>query len=428
MLAVLEKCYAVLHGRRNSNAVSAQSAASTASTSTGNVLTKHMKKYIFDQVKTRLTRLDHSLYDIIWPSVKKLPQDYEFRSAMEKDLPAGIIAPDYYVYRVFDEFLEPIVKDMNGQKELGTQPDSTFLDGALQEDEVDIDLDLDPLGKNVCSGTLECTRNLEEFELPKYLNFGQLEAVERTVTSALLSEAVALALYPNATKEEIEEKGSGTYYTMNEVLEERSEVRVLLAANDLLVPLWNVPNSDRLHGKHWPYGRGVFVSNNANLAAWINVLDHLRIVTCTPSSKPGNIGLIYSRIYRLIRALNSSLRFKRDDKYGFLSARPSALGNTLKFNFTIRFPHLMKESEHLSQMCSVRGLSFTRESNPQDVAKIGNERTVGVTEMQTFEDYTTAVANVLQLEKDLAMTNSMHIAALFVNMFKRKKSHLINAN
>lgn len=389
-----------------------------------------MRKYIFDAVKNHITKLDHNLYDIIWPSVKKLPQEHSFRVALEQDFPAGIIAPDYYVYNVFNEFLEPIIKEVNcidSHLELHPHPESKFVGGTDDDDIIEIDLDLDPHAKNILTATLECTRNLEDFELPKYSNVGQLEETERIITSVLLSKETAVALYPNATMEDIKEKGSGTYYTMNEVLEDPSEARILLASNGLLIPLWNIPDSDRLHGKHWPYGRGVFLSNNGNLAVWINVLDHIRIVTCTSNHKPGNIGQIYSRIYRLMSTLNECLRFKKDVKYGYLTARPTCLGNTLQFNLTVQFPHLIKEPDNLRHLCLVRALNYFKNNNTTDVVRIGNQQCLGVTEVQTFEDFTTAVANILQLEKDLAMSNSMHIAALFVNMFRRKKASLINA-
>lgn len=391
-----------------------------------------MRRYIFDAVSNRITKLDHNLYDIIWPSVKKLPHEPSFRVALEQDFPAGIIAPDYYVYKVFVDFLEPIIKEVNCidvHIDLHSQPEVKFVNNSHNDENqiIEIDLDLDPHVKNILKSTLDCTRNLEDFELPKYLNVGQLEDVERMLTSALLSKEVANALYPNATLEELEEKGSGIYYTMNEVLEEPSEARVILASNGLLIPLWNIPDSERLHGKHWPYGRGVFVSNSGNLAAWINVLDHLRIVTCTSTHRPGNIGQIYSRIYRLITVLSEKLSFKKDEKFGFLTARPTCLGNTLQFNLTVRFPYLIKEPDNLRHLCLVRALHFYRTSSTTDVVRIGNQQCLGVTEMQTFEDFATAVANILQLEKDLAMSNSMHIAALFVNMFRRKKASLIDA-
>lgn len=246
--------------------------------------------------------------------------------------------------------------------------------------------------------------------------------MERLLTNVLLSKEAARAIYPNASEEELEEKGGGTYYTMNEVLEDPSEVRVLLASNGLLVPLWNIPESDRLHGSHWPYGRGVFVSNSAHLAAWINVLDHLRIVTCTNPQKPGNIGPAYARIARLMEHLQSVLKFAFHEKVGHLSARPSALGNTLQFVLTMKFTHLLKEGENLQHLCNVRGLNYHRSTQTTNIVRLGNMQCMGITEMQTLEDFTTAVGNILQLERDLAMSSSLHIAAMFVNIFRKRKA------
>lgn len=432
MVAVLERCYNLLHGRRNSNAISATSHTTTTSdTSTSSVSSKHMKRYVFDAVKLRLTRYDHNFYDVIWPSVKKLPQERSFRVALDQDFPLGIVAPDFCSYKVFDEYLEPILKDSNSihlNSPLKDHPDERFFESETEDKNIDLDFDLDPYGKWIITGTLECTRNLEFFELPKSLNVNQLEEVERILTSVLLNPTTAKALHPNVSEKELLEKGSGNYYTMNEVLEDPSEVRVVLAANGLLIPLWNIPDSDRLHGSHWPYGRGVFVSSSGNLAAWINVLDHIRIVTCTSSNKPANVGQIYSRVYRVLNSLEERVSFRKDEKLGYLSARPTALGNTLHFNLTVRFPHLIKEPENLRHLCITRSLTFNKCDTSTDAVRISNQQTLGLTELQTFEDFTTAVTNILQLEKDLAMSNSLHIAALFVNIFRRKRAGVVDSN
>ncbi|CAG9834123.1 unnamed protein product [Diabrotica balteata] len=423
MLAVLERCYNVLQSRRGST-VSTTSASTISSTSTsGFFLSKHVRRHIFDIVKLRLTKQDNNLYDIIWPSVKKLPIEPSFRVALEQDFPMGVSAPDFYSYHVFKEFLDPILKDynhLNIYNDLPDQPQSSFSekDGNAN---TDFDRDLDPQLKYILSGTLEASRNIEGFELPKSLNTGQLELVERIITTVLMSKEVAKALYPLTPEREIEEKGSGTYYTMNEVLEDTSEAKVVLASNGLLIPLWNIPDSDRLHGKYWPYGRGVFVSNGANLAVWVNVLDHIRIITCTDHAHPANVGQVFSRVSRLVGVLHQHLNFVFDKKLGFLSARPSAIGNTLQYNLTLRFPHLIKEPENLRHLCTVRSLTYHRNTSTTDVVRIGNQQCLGVTETQGFEDFTMAVANILQLEKDLAMSNSMHIAAAFLNIFKKKK-------
>lgn len=271
-------------------------------------------------------------------------------------------------------------------------------------------------------GVLDLTRNLRSFELPKLLNHAQLELVERIVTSVLLSAEAAHALYPHTPQEEIEDKGTGTYYTMNEVLEEPSEARVALASNGLLIPLWNLPDSESMHGKYWPYGRGVFISNGANLAVWINVLDHIRIVTCSPHTNPGQVGLIFSRIWRLMSVFERFHDFHFDEKLGYLSARPTSVGNTLQFTLTLKLPNLTKEPDNLRHLCTVRGLTFHRNTNTTNVLRIGNQQCLGLAETDSFETFTTAVANILQLERDLSVSNSMHLAVKFLQIFKKKKA------
>ncbi|ERL88842.1 arginine kinase [Dendroctonus ponderosae] len=269
-------------------------------------------------------------------------------------------------------------------------------------------------------------RNLKEFELPKSLSPSELETVERVITNVLLSKETARALYPNASEDEVQKNGSGVYFTMNEVLEQPSESRVILASNNLLIPLWNIAESDRVHGKHWPYGRGVFINNNYTLAVYVNVLDHIRVVTCASHSNIGNLGLIYSRLCRLMAILDRDLEFSFDERLGYLSCRPTMLGCGLRFTLTLKCPNLLKEPDNLLSLCSVRTLSYSRNSNCPDVFKVANRVSVGVTELQCFQDFSTAVANILQLEKDMSMTNSLHIAAMFLNIFKKRRSTYAN--
>lgn len=268
-------------------------------------------------------------------------------------------------------------------------------------------------------------RNLKEFELPKSLSPSSLETVERLITNVLLSKETARALYPNASEDEIQKNGSGVYFTMNEVLEQPSEPRVILASNNLLIPLWNIAESDRLHGKHWPYGRGVFINNNYTLAVYVNVLDHIRVVTCGHSNS-GNLGLIYTRLSRMMAILDRDLQFTFDERLGFLSCRPTMLGCGLRFTLILKCPNLLKEPDNLRSLCSVRTLSYSRNSNCPDVFKVSNRVSVGVSELQCFQDFSTAVANILQLEKDMSMTNSLHIAAMFLNIFRKRRSTYAN--
>ncbi|KAI8436649.1 hypothetical protein MSG28_010142 [Choristoneura fumiferana] len=138
-----------------------------------------------------------------------------------------------------------------------------------------VELNVDPNDEFVLSGTIECSRNMQGFELPINLKIGKLEAIERIITTILMRDDF-LKLSEQSNPES-DQKG-GTYYTMNEILEKPSEISASLAAAGLLIALCDREEIDdytRLHGRHWPYGRGVYVSDDKTFAVWINVHDHI---------------------------------------------------------------------------------------------------------------------------------------------------------
>ena len=211
---------------------------------------------------------------------------------------------------------------------------------------------------------------------------------------------------------------------MHEVLDNDQTILMKLRNANLLIPIWNVNCSERLHGKYWPYGRGVFLSTANDVAIYINVLDHLRIVASTKSTNSGNLGLLYSIVYKIISYLNKEVIFNKDPLYGFLSSRPNTLGNGLKFNMKLRLPYLLKEPKNLKHLCSARGLSIRYLGNNEIILE--NKRCLGVTELQTLEDFNIAVTNILQLEGDFALSNSKHVALMFIDIFRRRKSTILS--
>lgn len=159
MITVLERCCNVIQGRRTS-LTSNSSAMTTVSLSNHcSLLSKHLKTNVFENIRFRMTKLDHNLYDLIWPSVKKLPTDLNFRVALEQDFPLGIVVPDFYAYKVFGELLEPIIKDYNNKDlhyELPSHPQSDFIEKNSNENVCDFnsDLDLDPHSKWIITGII----------------------------------------------------------------------------------------------------------------------------------------------------------------------------------------------------------------------------------------------------------------------------------
>ncbi|XP_020709373.2 uncharacterized protein LOC105688504 isoform X1 [Athalia rosae] len=446
-LATLERCFRLLAGARRGSTASTPTNGSAST-----LLGRYLKRPVFELLKHRLTRLDHNLFDLIWPALRKCSNgNHSVESIGGPESPNGtigqqrsqailedddcggfLVIPDYESYVVFAELLEPLIRDIHcvtATGDIPDHPDSHFFDLYQPSKIADGDVrnrntvatvesfDLDPVSEHTLAGVVECSRNLRAYALPLNLTLGELKESEKEITGALLRQETANLMAEGSSEDE-----GGSYYTLNEVLENPSQVRARLAAAGLLLPLlsFHPTNNDRrLHGKHWPNGRGVFVAAAGDLAAWVNVQDHLRLICCMPGDKPGLIGKAYARLGRVTMALDSGLVFKRDKKFGFLTSRPTAIGNTLQFSLVMKFPELSKEPGTLWHLCLVRGLNI-RDGMRKDTVRIGNRQCLGVTELQTLQDFCRAVLNILSLEKELAHNNSMRIASLVANIFRKR--------
>lgn len=439
-LATLERCFRLLANARRG------SVTSTPTTSNGTQLGRFLKRPVFDRLKHRVTRMDHNLFDVIWPSLRKYNSTNKPRTAssissggssrsgannnMDDDFTSTIVAPDYESYYVFAELFDPFIRDLHcvtTTGELGEHPLPCFFEEILTTDDlvnaeetkaIVESYDLDPHCKFILAGVIDCCRNLEDFPLPSNLTINQLEETERQITEELLSPEIGEILGEASSEDE-----PGTYYTLNEVLDRPSEIRAKLAAAGLLLPITETEISDerRLHGKHWPYGRGVYVAASGDVAVWVNLQDHIRVICCTDESRPGHIGHAYVKMARIMNIFDEKLSFKRDERLGFLSARPSAIGNSMRFNLIVKLPGLSKEPENLRHLCVVRGLRV-RETMRSDTVKIGNQQCLSITELQTLQDFSRAVLNILSLEKELVLTSSMKIASLIASMFRKRSS------
>lgn len=436
VLSTLERSFRLIHEPTKpligtdlpSNSV--PGSASSLRLSIRSYLARFMKRSVFEKIKLRQTRLDHNLFDVIWPAMKKA----KLMQQQDNGSDVGIVFPDFDVFVVFQEFLVPLIKDVHCidiNADFHPQPDLQYyppkMDSAQSSDSLSsnvFNINLDRSGKWIIAGVVECLRNLENFELPLNMNIGQLEMAERILIERLLTAEFAKT---------IDEKVAGTYYTMNEIIDSNSEIRAVLATRGLLIPLldrsdpYQATECVALHGQHWPYGRGVYVSHQANFVAWVNCQDHLRVLCCTASDAPANIGAAYNIVGKAMTYLNGKIFFRNSYFLGYLTSRPSFLGTSLRLTLSLQLPNLMKEEANLQHLCTVRGIHMTTHKE-MNCIRVSNMQGLGITEWQLLHDFCTAVTNVIQLEKDITMESSGHIAQMLVNIFKKKRNSLIDNN
>ncbi|XP_077256792.1 uncharacterized protein LOC143894423 isoform X11 [Temnothorax americanus] len=436
ILATLERCFRLLVGNRRLSIPKTPSNA-------GTLVARCLRQPVFDLIKHRVTRMDHNLFDVIWPALKRYgtvtgnnskinSARSSISSVADEDHGYGVVAPDFESYVVFTEFFDPFIRELHCVTASGDLPDHPpprFFNINNEEDEereeappdeaivIAIEqYDLDSTAKFIQAGILECTRNLVNYSLPLTLTVNQLEEVEREITNQLMSPEITDLLAEGSSEDE-----AGTYFTLSEILDQPSRIRAQLAAAGLLLPITEFePNDDRrLHGKHWPYGRGVYVTTAGDLAAWVNIQDHLRIICRTNENRPGLVGRAYVRVAKLMMIFDQRLKFKRNQKLGFLTARPHTLGNTIRFCFIVRFPELSKTPENLRHLCVVRGLNV-RDTVKSDMVRVSNQQSLSITELQTLQDFCRAVHNIITLEKELSLNNSMKIANLITGIFRKR--------
>jgi len=382
----------------------------------------------------------------------------------------GIHAPDSESYTVYKEVMDPIVRDLHGvddwkkhpevkmtrtqvlreelrlrrKEESDRQKDQEIHETIVpkkrdvnililkhdqEDDEIRPELeimDMDPTGKYVLSARIECSRNLDKFFLPKCLQNDEIEVVEKKLQNALKYQGVVGSQYITVNGGEIQGLGEGSeaanhYYTLYDILAGTNGIRTKMAANDLMLPLCDASggvHSRMIHGSNWPDHRGVYLSLSGNLAAWVNVQDHLRIVCCSRIDAPGNIGEAYGRVAHLLTALDKHLPPKKDPTLGFLSSRPSCVGNTLRFQAIVRLPRL--PTDIVKEFCDEANLLMLHTGLGDFTYKIKNRQSLGLTEYEVYENFTKTITNIVQIEREIEEENSKHVSTMLKNMFNKK--------
>ncbi|XP_026842443.1 uncharacterized protein LOC6590088 isoform X5 [Drosophila persimilis] len=428
----LERCYNVIAESGKLLSASTASAlshrkplsASSLQLSVTSFLSRFLKRAVYEKIKRRQTRLDHNLFDVLWPAMRKTSKARH----LEEDINCGIIAPDYDVFVVFQEFLVPLLKDMHClciDADFKPQPRLAYfpMENGDRLNTAAFVYDDESILVTRC--IVEASRNLDQLELPLNLTIGQLEQAERLMMGKIFTTSFADA---------IGETESGNYYTLTELLEPDSEVTLMLSSLGLMISLLDTKDlvqaaeSTAFNGALWPYGRGVFVNSAHNMAVWLNCQEHLRVISTTSSKDPGDMGAAYTRVGRAVTYLETQLHFKESYLLGYLQSRPAFLGTGLKMTTIVKLPNLMKEMDNLRHLCAVRGLSMVTNRLSKLTVRLINMQSMGIVEYVLFQDYCTAVTNILSLEKDMSLTNSKHIATMLVKIFKRKKNSIVDRN
>lgn len=386
ILAQMDRCFRLIHHQAPSS-----------------LLGQLLSRELYEELRLRYTRLDNTLLDLLRPVGKDLGHGKN-RVLTDPNF-TGITIPDVESFKVFAGLVEPIIKEISGTNVLNSPSESDFTGG---EPEAYFNINIDPGGAIVKSCVVEIVRNLSIVPFSKNLKLSELEKVEVALSSVLTA-------YYRRNKDDtfIDEAGEnlGSYYSLGEVLENK-ELFQDLKEEGLLV--------EGVETGTWPYGRGVFISPYGDVTGWVNIREHVHLLSATPADRRGDIGNAYRTVAGMVALLEERVESARFPGLGLLATEPGLVGNCLRFHVLASFPHVGEDLPALRKLACSKGLII--EANPSPgVFRLRNRSCQGSTEVQTFKAFVAAISDIIDMEKEFMKMTVSQIPNM-IKKFLRKRS------
>ncbi|KAI5101058.1 hypothetical protein C0J45_8261 [Silurus meridionalis] len=304
--------------------------------------------------------------DIIQPGL-------EDRGTRTGPLSAGCLAGDAQSYILFCDFFERVIEAYHGYKVLGhVMHKSDFnYDNLKGGDDFDQEY--------AVSCEVSVSRCIEDFCFPTHCSRG-----ERRQLLTLGKKAL----------DQLGEELPGKLYSMEDLNQETEDKGLVLDAPPIMLMKTGV-------ARDWPDARALWLSENGSLAVWLNMEDHLKLVSSrTDADLQEAFASICINLVKL-EAIYNILRhsFIWKPHLGWVVSSPAEVGTGLKATVTIRLRHLPK-NKHLENILDRLRLRMEA-SNSHGLYKISNQQTIGLTEVEFMQLVVDGVKLLIRIEKRL---------------------------
>lgn len=331
------------------------------------LLKKHLTKAVVQKLKTKKTKLNATLLDVIQSGVANL------------DSGVGLYAPDAESYTMFKDLFDPVIEEYhNGFKPTDTQPAMDLGEGKVAEL-----TDLDPEGKYIVSTRIRCGRSLAGYPFNPCLTEANYKNMEARVKATLES-------MPDAELK-------GTYYPLTGM---SKEIQDQLIADHFLFKEGDRFLQAANASRYWPTGRGIFHNEKKTFLVWVNEEDHLRIISMQPG---GNVGAVLERLIKGLKYIGSKQPFSRHPRLGWLTFCPTNLGTTVRASVHIKLPKISADKDKFKAICDemklqIRGIHGEHSESAAGVYDISNKQRLGLTEYGAVRQMYDGVKKLIELE------------------------------
>ncbi len=159
----------------------------------------------------------------------------------------------------------------------------------------------------------------------------------------------------------------------------------------------------------WPFGRGMYISQNEDFIIWVGEEDHLRIMSMQTG---GDLNRLFERLHTGLKLVSGLLPpFATSPKYGAIASCPTNLGAGMRASLHARLPNLCADDPKLSRLTTeakklglaVRGAGGEHSAAGEGgLVDISPSARLGVTQVQIMQRLHNGVAALWKLEKALA--------------------------
>ncbi|XP_044045337.1 zgc:172076 isoform X2 [Siniperca chuatsi] len=338
------------------------------STWMGRILTPAMYRRQFD----RCTHSGVIFDDVIRPGLEE-PGDWS------GPVSVGCVAGDAQSYILFCDFFDRVIEAHHGHKITSQTPESDFNYDNLKGGD-----DLDRSYAVRCE--VSVVRGVEDFCFPTHCSRGERRQL--------------LTLARRALQRLDEEELPGRLLLLEELnQEEQRELNL------------NPPSSSQLRtgvARDWPDARAVWVSKDGSLVAWVNMEDHLRLVSARDDANIAEafkcICINLQKLEEFYRELRHPFIWKQ--QLGWVSSSPADVGTGLRIRVHLKLRHLPKH-KRLQDVLKRLRICMDRTESPE-LYRVSNAATFGVSEVGLTQLVVDGVKLLIAMETRLEGGRDIH--------------------
>ncbi|KAG9266420.1 creatine kinase, testis isozyme-like [Astyanax mexicanus] len=286
---------------------------------------------------------------------------------------AGCLAGDAQSYILFCDFFDRIIEAYHNYRVSSdaTQHSDFNYDNLKGGD------GCDPVYAVSCEVCV--TRCVEDFCFPTHCSRGERRQLLTLAKTAL---------------DQLGEEFPGKFYSIDDLNQEMKDKEIVMEGPPASLMKIGV-------ARDWPDARALWVSEDGTLAVWVNMEDHLRLVSSRNDSNIQEAFAVICNSLLKLEALYTKLRhpFIWKPHLGWVVSSPAEVGTGLKASITVQLVHVVRHKRRDSILDRLR---LRMEINHlSGMHKVSNQQTIGLTEVELTQLVVDGVKLLIRIEKRL---------------------------